>query len=166
MISDWDFLYRSLLFSRRSEDQIHLQAPNSAMVKGMCCHWECGPWWLDSSASALFLPLLAEPPGPPDSAIIWQRDRKCLLTLRRNAVCGKEGAPGFCVLTCVCLGDRQSWVRWGAVGIRCPAGRWAALWERLQWAAVLLCCKGIHEWQQVVMKEMLGWQNCVMVEDR
>lgn len=58
MISDWDFLYEKtytgkMIFS--VEDQIHLQAPNSAMVKGMCCLWECGPWWLDSSASALLL---------------------------------------------------------------------------------------------------------------
>ena len=95
-------------------------------------------------------------PYPPGSAVTL-RGRKCPVTLQRNVECGKRGASIFCVSPSMWFHDHQGWVECRAVDIRSPESRWTSSWERLHWAAGLLCYKGVHWWQQ-----QFSWEPCVV----
>lgn len=132
-------------FSWGTEGEIHPQAPSGGTVKRLCRLWGgVGHWWLDSSASSLFLPLS----GAPHLILLlaWQRARKHPLTWQRR--CFRSVCPSFHVF---------AWSQAGAVAVRCPA-------SRLQWATALLQgCSWVAA--AVVMRDMLDlwswwWEMC------
>lgn len=131
-------------------------------------------WWQEyewresvDTVGFLFIAASVSSTLPPHLVllILWQRDRKCPLTLRRNVECSKRGASYFCVPASFCLCGDHGWVECGAVEVRCPTGSWIASWERLQCAVVLLCyrvftggsrsCHERHTWPTV-----LRWEMC------
>lgn len=124
MVSDWNFLPRFLFLSRRSDSSSGSQQCHS---EGNELSLGCGGhWWLDLSASFLFLPLSTKPPW---FCSYSDKEIGRTLSLCRGMQCmAKEVLSFFSVLLCAYVITKaglstEQWVQGAQQADGQPPGR-------------------------------------------
>lgn len=120
-------------------------------------------WWaLVAATSASSLSLLCLQHPHLILLLLWQRDRKCPLTLQRDAVCGTGDAPIFCALTSMCLHGHSGRVEGRAVDVRCPANpRTADLGEITVSCCFLQGCSSSCHERHAWPIDCPVWEMCI-----